>query len=213
MIAELAPPTLKDLHDRYGPMPANRIRLDRFPATEEDVDELRNTTRRLYELVDGVLLEKVMGLKESSIASAINEFTRHYARTQGLGFVAGEAGMMRLAMGLVRIPDVSFVSWDQTPNRRLPEAPIPNLHPDLAVEVLSESNTQREMLEKIANYFEAGTSLVWIVDPDTRTVTVFTSPEDSTTVPHSGILDGGTVLPGFTLPVTDIFAELAPVTA
>jgi Uma2 family endonuclease len=117
---------------------------------------------------------------------------------------------MRIAPGLVRIPDASFVNWDQFPERCIPLIPVPAIHPDLAVEVLSESNTKREMDEKLANYFEAGTSLVWYVDPESRSVRVYTSPEEFTTVPVTGTLDGGTVLPGFTLPVADIFAELAP---
>jgi len=210
MVAEtLEPPTLAELFHRYGPMPAKRIRLDRFPATEEDVDELRNTTRRLYELVDGVLLEKVMGLKESAIAVEISTAFKLFLRQHKLGFVAGEAGMMRLALGLVRIPDVSFVSWSQTPDRRLPDVPILDLHPDLAVDVLSESNTKREMEEKLENYFDSGASLVWLVDPTTRTVRVYTSVEESTTVDATGVLDGGTVLPGFELAAAQIFAELS----
>jgi Uma2 family endonuclease len=203
-------PTIEDLFLRYGPMPATRIRLDRFPATEEDVDELRNTTRRLYELVDGVLLEKAMGAQESFIALEIGTSFKNFLKKTRLGAAYGADGMMRIAPGLVRIPDVSFVSWDQHPNRCVPSTPVPDLHPDLAVEVLSESNTKREMDEKLANYFEAGTTLVWYVDPESRSVRVYTSPEQFTMVPVTGTLDGGTVLPGFTLPVADIFAELPP---
>jgi Uma2 family endonuclease len=85
--------------------------------------------------------------------------------------VAGEAGMMQLAPGLVRIPDVSFISWDRFPDRKLPRDPVPHLAPDLAVEVLSQSNTPKEMDRKRRDYFNAGCKLVWITDPETRTVT------------------------------------------
>ena len=75
--------------------------------------------------------------------------------------VVGEAGMMRISQGLVRIPDVSFVSWDRLPEGKVPSEPIPALAPDLAVEVLSQGNTAKEMNRKRREYFEAGVRLVW----------------------------------------------------
>ena len=213
MIAEaIAPPTLTELAERYGPMPAWRIRLDRFPATPDDVDDLRNTERKLYELVDGVLLEKPMGLPESFLAMTIGTLLNVYVMAKKLGIVTGADGMMRLDFDLVRIPDVAFVSWDQFPNRKVTRTPVPSIHPDLAVEVISPSNTRKEIDEKIADYFESGTTLVWIVDPEPRTVKVLTSPADFTVLNATQILDGGTLLPGFTLPVADIFAGLEDTT-
>ena len=83
--------------------------------------------------------------------------------------------MMRLAPGLVRIPDVSFVSWDRFPDRRVTREPVPAIAPDLAVEVLSESNTKAEMDRKLREYFAAGARLVWYLDPEDRTVRVYTA--------------------------------------
>src|SRR6266566_4083084 len=100
---------------------------------------------------------------------------------------------MRLSSGLVRIPDVSFVSWDRLPGRRVPDVPIPDLAPDLAVEVLSESNTAEEMAIKRREYFTSGTRLVWQIDPVTRTAEVFTSLDQSVTLDESQALDGGDV--------------------
>jgi Uma2 family endonuclease len=117
---------------------------------------------------------------------------------------------MRLAPGLVRIPEVSFISWDRFPNRRLPDEPIPDLAPDLAVEVLSPSNTREEMRRKLHDYFTAGSRLVWFVDPAARTVTVYTSPDQSMVLRPDQTLDGGPVLPGFSLPLSQLFAELDP---
>jgi Uma2 family endonuclease len=122
--------------------------------------------------------------------------------------VTGEGGMMRLFAGLVRIPDIAYISWSRLPGGRVPQTPIPRLAPDLAIEVLSRTNTAAEMRRKRGEYFEAGVVLVWMVDPGKRRVTVFTSPEDSVTYGSSEILDGGNVLPGFALAVDDIFAEL-----
>jgi Uma2 family endonuclease len=115
---------------------------------------------------------------------------------------------MRLFPGLVRIPDVAFASWDRFPERRVPSVPIPDLAPDLAVEVLSQSNTADEMARKRREHFAAGVRLVWMIDPRTRTATVFTGPDQSTALDESQALDGGDVLPGFLLPLRELFAEL-----
>jgi Uma2 family endonuclease len=90
----------------------------------------------------------------------------------------------------------------------VPEAPIPDLAPDLAVEVLSESNTAAEMARKREEYFAAGVRLVWLVDPRSRTVTVHDAEGRSTTLDETATLDGGAVLPGFAMPLRDLFAEL-----
>ena len=115
--------------------------------------------------------------------------------------------MLRLAPGLVRIPDVSFVSWDRLPQRRVPRQPIPDLAPDLVVEVLSEGNTAREMDQKLLDYFSAGVRLVWYVDPVLHEVHVYTAPAQREVFTADHTLHGGAVLPGFTLLVRQLFAE------
>jgi Uma2 family endonuclease len=90
------------------------------------------------------------------------------------------------------------------------DQPIPNLVPDLAVEVLSLSNTADEIERKRREYFGRGTQLVWIIDLRARTVEVFTAPTVSTLLHESDTLDGGAVLPGFTLALRELFAELDP---
>jgi Uma2 family endonuclease len=201
-----------DLASRFGPMPLHRIRFAPFPgtATEQDVIDLHEREGRLFELVDGILVEKAMGFRESSLACVLIRLLGNFVAGRKLGTVSGEAGMMRLFRGLVRIPDVAFISWDRLPNRQLPRAPIPNLAPDLAVEVLSESKTAAEMDRKLHDYFRAGTRLVWFVDPEKRTVTVYAAPDQSTVLHADQTLDGGAVLPGFSLPLGQVFAELDP---
>ena len=76
------------------------------------------------------------------------------------------------------------------------------------MEVLSQSNTPGEMAAKRRDYFGAGVELVWEIDPDDRSVVVYTSVSAATTLGAGDVLDGGTVLPGFTLAVADLFAEL-----
>ncbi len=204
--------TAADLADHFGAMPLSRIRFDPPPgkATEQDVLDILARERRLYELVDGVLVEKTTGLRESCLAYFLGMMLKMFVLQHKLGTVSGEAGLMRLAPGMVRIPDIAFISWDRFPGRQLPRTPIPDLAPDLAVEVLSQSNTVAEMERKTREYFGAGCRLVWIVDPDARTVTVYTAPDQATELGEDQTLDGGDVLPGFTLPLRDLFAELDP---
>jgi Uma2 family endonuclease len=214
MTSLLTPPatirTLADLLERLGGISADRVRFHPAPgtATEADVLEVERRENRLCELVDGVLVEKAMGFRESLLAFALGGILRAFVVPRNLGLVSGPDGTLRLFPGLVRIPDVAFISWDRIPDRRVPEAPIPGLAPDLAVEVLSPSNTTAEMARKRGEYFAAGVRLVWSVDPRSRTVTVHDAEGRSTTLDEAATLDGGAVLPGFAMPLKDLFAEL-----
>jgi Uma2 family endonuclease len=203
-------PTLGDLLDRLGGVPAERVRYYPLPgtATEQDVIDIEARENRLCELVDGVLVEKPMGFSESYLAGLIITLLNQFVLPRDLGIVTGEGGMMRLFAGLVRIPDVAFVSTARLPSGKLPDKPIPSLAPDLAIEVLSESNTKKEMQRKRGEYFKAGVQLIWIVDHRPRTITVYT-PSAEPVILHEGqTLDGGSVLPGFTLDLTLLFAKL-----
>jgi Uma2 family endonuclease len=202
--------TVADLMERLGWVPAERVRLRPLPgtATEKDVIEVDSHEDRLCELVDGTLVEKTLGFQESALAMAIGGWLRDFVNPRNMGIVSGESGMLRLFPGLVRIPDVAFASWKRFPNRRMPTEPIPDLVPDLVVEILSESNTEQEMARKYHEYFQAGVQLVWEVDPKNRTVVVYTAPDQSTLLNETQILEGGNVLPSFTLPLAQLFAEL-----
>jgi Uma2 family endonuclease len=149
-----------------------------------------------------------MGFRESFLAIVLGSILWAFVEPRRLGIVTGADGMMRLMAGLVHIPDVAFISWNRLPNRRVPTEPIPALAPELAVEVLSTGNTPGEMARKRQDYFAAGVQLVWQVHPSARTVEVFTAPEQSTVLHEAQILDGGAVLPGFTLPLHELFAAL-----
>ena len=200
----------RDLLERLGGIPASRVRFNPLPgtATERDVIALDAHDDRLCELVDGGLVEKAMGYRESLLAAAVIAALRSFVVPRKMGFVSGEAGMMRLAGGSVRIPDVAYVSKERLPGGRLPTDPIPELSPDLAVEVLSEGNTSAEMARKRREYFASGCRLVWEIDPDARTVTVYTTADDARILREDETLDGGTVLPGFILPLAPLFAEM-----
>jgi Uma2 family endonuclease len=202
--------TVSDLLHELGDVPPSRVLLKPLPgtATVEDVLEVRRRTRRLCELVDGTLVEKGMGYKESLLAVAIIRLLETFVEARNLGLVTGADGMMRLFAELVRIPDVAYVSWERIPGGRVPAEPIPSLAPNLAVEALSPSNTPGEMERKRREYFQSGVELVWLVDPDPRTVDVYTSPDAFVHLIESDTLDGGSVLPGFSVPLRQIFGVL-----
>jgi len=200
---------ISELLDSLGGIAPERVLVRPSPgtATEEDLLAYVEGTGRLCELVDGVLVEKPMGLLESIIASQIATEIAFHLRQSTWGAAAGEAGAMRLMPGLVRAPDVSFLSWEKLPGRKAPRKRIPDLVPDLAVEVLSKSNTKGEMTRKLRDYFFHGVRLVWIVDPAQRTVRACT-PDGEVTLAETDSLDGGDVLPGLSIPIAPLFATV-----
>lgn len=201
--------TVADLLERLGGVPPDRVRLVPTPgtATEEDVVQTDAHTDRLCELIDGVLVEKAMGTYESAVAVALGYFLKDYLRRRRLGVVLGEAGMLRILPRQVRIPDVAYLSFERLQSRSLPKKPVWALAPDLAVEILSESNTPAEMERKVRDYFAAGTRLVWCIDPASRTARAYTAPDACEAIAEDGALAGGEVLPEFVLTLRELFAE------
>ncbi len=201
--------TVRDILRRFGPIPIWRIRLDPAPgtATEADLVAIHDHEDGLYELVEGVLLQKTGEFYASYLAISIGTFLIDFVRPRRFGIVVGVAGGYRLHPGLIRIPDVSFLSRDRIPGRRMPEYKVCPLIPNLAVEILSESNTKKEMAAKLLDYFGCGVELVWYVDPEKKTVRVYTAADRSRLVRESQTLDGSTVLPGFTLSLRELFAD------
>ncbi len=201
--------TVADLLARLGDIPAHRVRFQPIPgtATERDVIDVEARENRLCELVEGTLVEKTMGYEESALALWLATILMNYVRPRKLGIVTGADGTIRLMPGLVRIPDIAFVSRNRLPGRKLPKEPIPDLIPDLVVEVLSKSNSKKEMRRKLREYFGVGVRLVWYIDPKTQTVQVFTSANQSTTLKTGQPLDGGDVLAGFQISLSELFSD------
>ena len=191
-----------------GDVPLERIRLFPLPGTavEEDAIRIDDHEDRLCELVDGVLVEKTLGCYDSVLAIYLGYLLIHLGDRPS-GVVLGTSGPYWLLPGRMRMPDVSYASWDRFPGRKLPDAPIPRMAPDLAVEILCDDNTEREMQLKLAEYFQAGTRVVWYIDPHDRTATIYTAVDQARKIDADGILDGRDVLPGFTLRLGDLFAR------
>ena len=201
--------TAADVLKHLGGIPLERIRMYPPPgmATEHDVLQAKSRFNRVCELVNGVLVEKTVGYYESLIAATIVRLLGRFLETHDLGIVLGEAGTLRILPDQVRIPDVSFISWDKFPNRELPPEPVPAIAPDLAVEVLSEGNTEAEMQRKLHDYFTAGVRLVWYIDPRTKAAKAYTAEDRCAEFSGRDSLSGGEVLPGFEMPLSDIFAK------
>ncbi len=197
--------TVGKLLTLLGGIPAGRVRFQPIPGTATEKDLL--ALDRLCELVEGTLVEKPVGFYESTLAGFVFHFIVTYLEKHDLGIAAAESAPYRLRRGTIRMPDVSFVSWDQLPDRQLPAGGIARLVPDLAIEVLSRSNTRAEMLRKREDYFRAGTKLVWEIHPRRQTASVYTSPRSFTLVESGGVLDGADVLPGFQLSLRELFAR------
>lgn len=203
--------TMQDLLDRLGGIPAERVLLQPPPGTAKQKDLLDPKQRECrpirLELVDGVLVEKaVTGLSESVLASVLLGYLFQYLSRNNLGIVtSGGDAYIKLRHGLIRIPDVSFVRWDAMPGRKLPKVACPELVADLVVEILSKSNTKKEIERKRQDFFDHGTRLFWVVDPRKQTVTVYRSVHESEILRLDDEVSGEGVLPGFSLSVREWF--------
>jgi Uma2 family endonuclease len=200
--------SIADLLDALGGIPPERIKLHPplGTATESDLLALERSKSSVCELIDGVLVEKAMGFYESRLAAVLIFYLLSFLKGKRLGVVAGEQGTVRLRPGLVRIPDISFVSWERIPGGKLVPGGFLETAPDLAVEILSPSNTEGEISRKLRELFAAGTRLAW--DPELKTVRVFFSPDESQLLTCNDTLDGGDVLPGFRLSLKEFFDEV-----
>ena len=164
---------------------------------------------KIYELVSGVIIAMNPPNRMNAwIASEIGYHLRVFIQDKNLGFVLGADGGYTLAPGTVRIPDVSFISSVRQPDLGEVEDIFA---PDLAVEVISPSETPVSIHDKTALYLKSGAVMVWNVFPDEKVIEVWQSGEgDAMTVRQytaEDTLDGGDVLPGFRLKVSTVFPE------
>jgi Uma2 family endonuclease len=160
----------------------------------------------IWELVDGELIELTPAAgRASRIGGRLYARLADHVEPNEFGWAfPAETGFVLFAdRTTVRSPDAAVVRRDRLAEPPDSFVPMP---PDLAVEVLSPSDRMADALAKVAMYLQAGTSLVWLVNPTTRTVVVFRSEMDPVTLGESDTLDGGDVLPGFSVPVAEIFA-------
>jgi Uma2 family endonuclease len=205
------PLMVSDVLHRLGDVSPERVCLNPPPgkATVRDVIRYQDRHNRNFELIDGTLLEKTMGLAESLVASNLSRWLGNFVMdAHQLGIITGADGPMRVLGRQVRMPDVAYISNGRLSNGELPDSKVPRLVPNIAVEVLSEGNTPREMQRKLEEYLTAGVELVWYVDPESRTVMVYRPDATSTLLNATDDLTGEGVLPGFRIAVADLFKSL-----
>lgn len=174
--------------------------------TLEDFDafiHLPENADRLFEFIAGEIVEVPSNPFSSEIAILIAAALLSFVRANKLGHVTGEAGGYMVG-GERYAPDVAYISSAKQPELAR-EGYNPN-PPDLAVEVISPTDDERPLRIKVANYLAVGV-LVWVVYPITQEVEVFAPGQSVKIVTRDGTLDGGDVLPGFTLPVHTIFPD------
>lgn len=170
--------------------------FDQFVQLPENAD-------RRFEYVGGEIIEVVSNNYSSLVAVRISARLLLFVETNGLGYVTGADGGY-IVNGERYIPDVAFISKQKQPG---PSHATYNPNaPDLAVEVLSPTDDLNIMRFKLANYLAAGVT-VWIVLPDKKQVEVYGPGQSPMLVDLAGTLDGGDVLPGFSLAVKDLFPD------
>lgn len=202
--------TLAQLIYDLGDIPLDRILAKPPPgsATEKDLLRCVEVKKIGCELADGVLVVKTMGYHESLLAMLIGFRIMAYLDKNPIGAVAGETGICKLMPGLVRTPDVSFTAGKRLAGLKPGDLRFCPGAPDLCVEILSAGNTRSEMNRKLQEYFDHGAHLVWFVDPARRTAKVYTAPDQERLIGSDGELTGEMVLPGLTIPLQGLFADL-----
>jgi Uma2 family endonuclease len=163
----------------------------------------------LFEVIDGRIVEKTMGAYECWVASVIFGALDPYNTANPLGRVVQEMNFdLRPHVDRERRPDVAFVSFERwAQNQRIPRARSWAVAPELAVEIISLTNTADAVAQKLEEYYKAGVILVWVVYPGQSKVYAYTSTTEVRVLAPGDALDGGDVLPGFRLALSDLFEK------
>jgi len=163
-----------------------------------------------YELVAGEIRKMTpAGWKHGAIGGRLRSLLGQHILEHQLGeiFLAETGFLLARDPDTVRAPDIAFIHKDHLPATSPEEAFWPGA-PDLAVEVVSPGDTQGQIDEKVKAWLDAGSALVWVVNPAWRNVTVYRSAVDIKTLTENDELTGQDTLPGFRCRVGEIFAKI-----
>ncbi len=158
-----------------------------------------------YELVQGEIVAGPAGFRHEMIGARLIQILGLFVQKAHMGVVCGSSLGCRMDNGNLRSPDVSFVSQTRIEAMGGDVEGFLKGAPDLAVEILSPSDSIGRLNEKAVEYFENGSRLVWIINPEDRTVTVQSPDGPEKIVGPEGVITGEDPVPGFSMPVMDLF--------
>jgi len=179
-----------------APLRQAQVTLDEFKRLRHDGYKA--------ELINGEVKMSPTGLRHEQITAKLIMLLGIFLQRTSRGRVYGSSARYTLPSGDVHSPDVSFVSLRQLPGGKSP-VDYADFPPDLAVEILSPNDRVSDLNDKLAEYFDFGVRLVWVIDPKRQTVTVYRSWTDAHTLRADETLDGGDVLPGFACHMSELF--------
>lgn len=175
--------------------------------TDEEFMALSRDGQR-YELVNGEVLDMGnSGMEHGYVACLLVAVLTTFVQQYKLGAICDSSTAFTLKNGNKRSPDVSFVDKERLKGLKRPPRGFFQGSPDLAIEILSPSNTVEEIHAKIVEYFENETRLVWVVHPDEKYVLVYHAPEPDRFLRSADHLDGEEIIPGFSMAVSELFEE------
>ncbi len=187
--------------------------VDKPKVTPEDL--LKMPRDRRYELVDGELVEKPMAWSTAVVTAHLVRLLGNYCEAHKTGVVADSSASYRCFPhdpDRVRKPDISLILRERITPELLEPGHI-RIAPDLVVEVVSPNDEVSEVDKRVLDYQRAGVPLLWVVHPESRHVDVYRLGRRGEILSEQHELTGEPVLPGFRLPVREIFRplELVPV--
>lgn len=163
----------------------------------------------LFEVVNGVRVEKPMGVYEQYIALRLGRFLAASWDAAGLGRALVETDFRMPGTTNMRKPDAAFVSVQRWPGP-IPRARAWPVAPDLAVEVVSPTDAMFDVIDKLHEYFRCGVAQVWLVFSNVEQVYVYTSPAAVRILSRADTLTADDLLPGLCVPVADLFPPAEP---
>ncbi len=162
-----------------------------------------------YEVMKGVLLTmSPAGIEHEHIGVRLISALDSFLKTRKLGIVVGSSAGFWMKNRDFLSPDVSFIAKERLKGRKRAPKKFFDGAPDLAAEILSPSDTVEGLHEKMVDYFANGCRLVWVVNPEEQVVLVYRSPQPNQLLREGDVISGEEVVPGFTMPVSELFAEL-----
>ncbi len=182
--------------------------LTKTHYTPEELLELPDN--RHFELVNGKLVERHMSALAGFVGARVIHHLVDFVDSNPVGDVFDSEASYQCfpqEQGRVRKPDISFIRSGRLPPEQLAQGHV-RIAPDLAVEILSPNDLVYEVDEKVKEYLQAGVHLVWVIDPEARTVTIHRANGTKDILIESQNLSGEDVIPGFHCRVQDLFPKV-----